>query len=165
MSKYPCWTSQHWQKFWSRILARLVTSYFLKYLTLQTEISMRTAAAPSGIYEFWALDIEKVWNKRLYFHFISLLFIWTHMCIIQSRGKHERLHWERLSYVCSSEVFTQRINPSPQNWKDLKLDVETADTKIFSREGEKVWNKLPTNDRAIVRRASWQPAFARVNLN
>lgn len=53
----------------------------------------------------------------------------------------------------------------PQNWKDLKLDVETADTKIFSREGEKVWNKLPTNDRAIVRRASWQPAFARVNLN
>lgn len=125
---------------------------------------MRTAAAAFGIYEFWALDIEKVWNKRLLFHFISLLFIWTYMCIIQSWGKYEQLHWERLSYICSSEVFTQRINPPHhKNWKDLKLDVETADTKILSREGERVWNKLPANgsksEKSFLATSLWKRKF------
>lgn len=42
-------------------------------------------------------------------------------------------------------LYLRELTP-PGNWKDLKLDGETAGTKILFTEGERVWNKLPTND-------------------
>lgn len=43
-------TLQHGQKVWSRVLAKPATSHLLKYLTLQAEMLMRTAAVAYGIY-------------------------------------------------------------------------------------------------------------------
>lgn len=177
------------QKFWSRVLVRQAASHLLKYLTLQVEILMRTAAAAYGFHVFWVLDIEKVWNKRLFLHSVSLLFMQTHMCMIQSIQKiWATTLGETVMHLClltclpilnTWDLLCLRELYGPLDWKeaflaiffshrneeDFKLAGETAGMKIPSMEDRRAWNKLPTNDWVTVRRAFWQPAFAKENWN
>lgn len=155
---------------------------------------MRTAAVAYAIYAFRVLDIEKVWNKRLFLHSV-FLFMQTHTCINSVTGKiwattlgetvmhlplltclpilnmwdllclrefYRSLDWKE-AFLAIFFSFFLFFYFSPQKWGRFKTGwVNSWHEDSFHR---RAWNKLPTNDWAIVSGAFWQTASAKGNWN